>query len=55
MITMGLDVSSLSTKAVVLDQENRILSYAVELTSGDSRKAAEEVFDKAMEKAGNRE
>lgn len=52
MITVGLDVGSLSTKAVILDQENRILSYDIELTSGDSRKAAEEVFDKVLKKAG---
>lgn len=51
MIYVGLDIGSLSTKAAVLDKENRILSYDIGLTSGDSRKAAEEAFDKAAKKA----
>lgn len=51
MITIGLDVGSLSTKAVVLGREDRILSYDIELTSGDSRKVADEVFEKALKKA----
>lgn len=51
MITVGLDIGSLSTEAVVLDNENDILSYIIELTSGNSKKAAEDVFYKALKKA----
>lgn len=50
-VTLGLDVGSLSTKAVILDQENRILSYDIELTSGDNKKAAQEVFEKVIRMA----
>lgn len=52
MITMGLDVGSLATKAVLVDEENRILGYGIELTSGNSRQAAETVFDKVIKKSG---
>lgn len=52
ILVAGLDVGSLSSKTVVLDQEKRILSYDISLTSGDSRGAAESSFNKAIDKAG---
>jgi len=51
VVTVGLDIGSLSTKAIVLNGKNNILSYIIKLTSGDSKKAAEEVFDEALKKA----
>ncbi|MFH1287976.1 MAG: acyl-CoA dehydratase activase [bacterium] len=51
MITVGIDVGSLSTKAVVLDDKNTILSYSISLTSGHIKKASENVFSKVLEKA----
>jgi len=50
-IVAGLDVGSLSTKTVILDQEQRILSYEILLTTGDSRKAAESSLNRALDKA----
>jgi predicted CoA-substrate-specific enzyme activase len=51
MITLGVDIGSVSTKAVILNQESEILSYNIILTSGDSRGAAEEVFNKTIKEA----
>lgn len=50
-IVAGLDVGSLSSKTVILDEEQRILSYDILLTIGDSRGAAESSFKKALAKA----
>ncbi len=51
IIVAGLDIGSLSTKAVLLDQEERVLSEAVLLTAGESRKSAEKAFTEALAKA----
>lgn len=52
ILVAGLDAGSLSSKAVILDQEKRILAYDISLTSGDNRGAAEASFNKAIDKAG---
>ncbi|OGW83289.1 MAG: 2-hydroxyglutaryl-CoA dehydratase [Omnitrophica bacterium RIFCSPLOWO2_01_FULL_45_10] len=52
MIVAGLDVGSLATKTVILDQEQRVMSYDISLTIGDSRGAAESSFRNALAKAG---
>ena len=52
IIVAGLDVGSLATKTVILDQEQRVMSYDISLTIGDSRGAAESSFRNALAKAG---
>jgi predicted CoA-substrate-specific enzyme activase len=51
MITFGIDIGSLSTKAVVLENGSHILGSVIELTGGDSIRAAQNVFQKALQKA----
>lgn len=51
MIAVGLDIGSLSTEAVVLNDKNKILSYVIELTQGDCKNAAENVFYESLNKA----
>jgi len=50
-IVAGLDIGSLSTKTVIIDQTQKILSYSIVLTTGDSRKAGEESYKKALQSA----
>ena len=50
-IVAGLDIGSLSTKTVILDQNQKVLSYDILLTTGDSRKAGEESFGRALKAA----
>lgn len=52
MITLGIDIGSLSTKAVVLNEDRQIVSYDVVLTGGNNRKAAETTFANVLSKAG---
>jgi len=51
VIAVGLDIGSLSTEAVVLNDKNKILSYVIELTQGDCKNAAENVFYESLNKA----
>jgi predicted CoA-substrate-specific enzyme activase len=51
-IFAGLDIGSLSTKTVIIDEDKKILSYEVLLTNGSSREAAEQSFQNALDKAG---
>lgn len=50
MITLGIDIGSLSTKSVILNH-NKILSYDVVLTGGINRKAAELTYNNVLSKA----
>jgi predicted CoA-substrate-specific enzyme activase len=52
MIVAGIDIGSLSTKVVIMDEEQDILSYDVLRTNGNSVGAAETVFNNALDKAG---
>jgi (R)-2-hydroxyacyl-CoA dehydratese activating ATPase len=52
MITVGLDIGSLTTKSAILNQENEILGYDIVLTGGDNRQATETTLYSALEKAG---
>jgi predicted CoA-substrate-specific enzyme activase len=52
MIVTGIDIGSLSTKVVIMDGEQNILSYKVLRTNGSSRDAAETAFQHALDKAG---
>ena len=51
MITAGIDSGSLSTKAVIIDQSNRILAHMVLPTGGNNRDAALKVFTEALAQA----
>ena len=51
MITAGIDVGSLATKAVLLDQD-RIMSYDVLGTGVNAKEATEKAMDSVLKKAG---
>jgi len=51
VITGGIDVGSLSSEAVLL-KGGEILSYSIIDTGADARKAAEQVYQAALERAG---
>lgn len=51
MIVAGLDIGSLSSKTVILNQDKKILSYDISLTKGDGRAAADSSLTKAVKKA----
>ena len=51
MITAGIDVGSLATKAVLLDQD-RIMSYDVLGTGVNAEEAAKKAMDSVLKKAG---
>jgi benzoyl-CoA reductase subunit A len=53
MITMGVDVGSLTGKALIL-KENEILSWDLMLTGPDSSRTGQAVADNALQKAGLR-
>ncbi len=48
---IGVDVGSLSTDVVVIDESTRILSSAITLTGANSTRAAETALQEALEKA----
>jgi predicted CoA-substrate-specific enzyme activase len=48
----GIDVGSLSTDAVVLNAENRVLGQSIVRTGASSIRAAEEALERAMDQAG---
>ncbi len=55
MFTCGIDVGSVSAEAVILDKnenKNRICTYIISPTGGDSKEAALSVFNSALSKAG---
>jgi predicted CoA-substrate-specific enzyme activase len=54
MITSGIDIGSLSTKAVILDQSNQILGHMVLPTGGNNRKTALKVFEEVLNQANLR-
>ncbi len=51
MITVGLDIGSLATKAVMLDGDE-IIAHDIHLTGGNNRKTGEELFQAILAKAG---
>jgi predicted CoA-substrate-specific enzyme activase len=51
IITAGIDIGSLSTKAVILEGD-KIKATHVELTGGDNVKTGKKVFDIVLSKAG---
>lgn len=48
----GIDVGSLSTDAVILDENGRIAGYSIVETGANSTEAAEEALAKALDGAG---
>jgi predicted CoA-substrate-specific enzyme activase len=55
MYTCGIDVGSVSAEAVILnrqDGKNDITAYIISPTGGDSKEAATNVFNMALEKSG---
>ena len=55
MYTCGIDVGSVSAEAVILsrqDGKNDIAAYIISPTGGDSKEAATNVFNLALEKSG---
>jgi CoA-substrate-specific enzyme activase, putative len=55
MYTCGIDVGSVSAEAVILnrqDGKNDITAYIITPTGGDSKEAATNVFNMALEKSG---
>jgi predicted CoA-substrate-specific enzyme activase len=55
MYTCGIDVGSVSAEAVILnrqDGKNDIAAYIISPTGGDSKEAATNVFNMALEKSG---
>lgn len=52
MITVGIDIGSLSTKSAVLKDKKEILSYDVVFTGGNNRESAEVTFNNVLSKAG---
>ncbi|MCL4385040.1 MAG: acyl-CoA dehydratase activase [Actinobacteria bacterium] len=55
MYTCGIDIGSVSTEALILDIDDKknykILSYTVNKTGSDSKTAAEDTFNIALQKA----
>lgn len=47
----GIDVGSWSTKAVIVDKEANVVGKYIIRSGADFKKAAEEVFDKALDEA----
>jgi len=54
VITAGIDVGAVNTKAVILDGERNILGRATLRTGSDLPRAAEEAFLRALQEAGVR-
>ena len=55
LITAGIDLGSLATKGVLLDDTGNILSYEVILTGGKSRQSGETAYQKILGKIGLKE
>jgi len=52
MITAGIDIGSLSTKCALMNENQEVIGYDVVLTGGSNTAATEEVYEKALNKAG---
>ncbi len=51
MIVAGIDIGSLTAKCAVMEN-NKLIAFEVERVSPDLSRSAEDVFDKALKKAG---
>ncbi|MBI4965581.1 MAG: 2-hydroxyglutaryl-CoA dehydratase [Desulfomonile tiedjei] len=52
MYYAGIDVGSLSTETVIIDDQGKTVSYDISSTGANSRVAGEKSFHKALEQAG---
>lgn len=52
MITVGIDIGSLSTKSAAMNENNEVIAFDVVLTGGNNRTAAETTYDNVLAKAG---
>ena len=55
MYSCGIDIGSVSSEAVIIDQPgngSKILAYEILPTGGDSKQTAENIFQKVIDKAG---
>ena len=52
MFVAGIDIGSLTAKAVILDDEGRVVGQAITLTGAFSQKAGETAFEMALAMAG---
>ncbi len=50
MITLGIDIGLLATKAVAF-KDDKILGYGIQLTGGDNQKTGEQVFKQVLSEA----
>jgi predicted CoA-substrate-specific enzyme activase len=48
----GIDIGSVTTKAVILDQEDKIRAFSYIPTSADQKKSGEDILSQALEKTG---
>ncbi len=48
----GIDIGSISTEAVIVDQGGKILGCAIELTGAESSKALQRALGRSLEQAG---
>ncbi len=49
---LGVDVGSLTTKALLIDEEERVVSYHIMKTGANSREASLKVFERVLKEAG---
>lgn len=54
MITVGIDVGSLSTKSALMNEHGEVIGFDVVLTGGTNRTAAETTYENVLAKAGLR-
>ena len=52
MIVAGIDIGSITTDALLFDQEKGIVGYTILQTGADSRKVAEVAVDKVLDELG---
>ena len=52
MITAGIDIGSLSTKAALVNERQEVIAFDVVLTGGNNRSAAETTYENVLAKAG---
>jgi len=52
MIFAGLDIGSVSTKVVIIDENKKILRHEIVRTGSNSKKAAEKCMDSVLNKIG---
>jgi (R)-2-hydroxyacyl-CoA dehydratese activating ATPase len=52
MITAGIDIGSLSTKAALINERQEVIGFDVVLTGGNNRTAAATTYENVLAKAG---